>query len=354
MHFDLTDDQKQLQRSLEALLSDRLPDNRLVPHFDSEGLDADLWAALAEIGLIGVMVPEEDGGLGLDLLTLASASEVLGRFGTPAPLVPTALAAWIVANAAEPELKAQWLPRLLSGDAIAAFAFSEPGLGWLPSDWTLTPAGGEKAAIEWGEAADLLIVGLAGGGLGLADARHAGVVVTAVETLDRTRPLAQASFAVDAIIPLAQSTALAARARDALLILFAADAYGAAAQAMSMAVDYAKVRTQFGRLIGSFQALKHQLANMAIEVEPCRPLYWYAAHAWDAIPEAAERAAAIAKSHITDVAVRTCRAAVEAHGGIGYTWEYPLHIFLKRAMFDRTAMGSPTTHHDRMAQMAAW
>ena len=354
MHFDLTDDQKQLQRSLEALLSDKLPDNRLVQHFDTNGLDRSLWTALVDLGLVATMVPEGDGGLDLDLLTLASASEVLGRFGAPAPIVSTALAAWVLACSNDADQKARWLPGLLSGQTIAAFAFAEPGLGWLPGDWTLTADGGEKVSVEWGAEADLLVVGMAGGGLGLADARGGGVSVTAVDTLDRTRPMAQVGFAAGAVAPLAQSTALAARARDALLVLLAADALGAASHAMAMAVEYAKVRSQFGRLIGSFQAVKHQLANMAIEVEPCRPLYWYAAHAWDAIPEASERAAALAKSHVTDIAVRTARAAVEAHGGIGYTWEYPLHIFLKRAMFDRTAMGSPSTHHDRMALMAGW
>jgi alkylation response protein AidB-like acyl-CoA dehydrogenase len=354
VYFDLTDDQKQLQRSLEALLSDKLPDSRQVPHFDTDGLDRALWTALVDLGLTATMVPERDGGLEMDLLTLASASEVLGRFGAPAPIISTALAAWILSQSDDADQKACWLPGLLSGQTIAAFAFAEPGLGWLNSDWTLSHEGGEKVSVEWGADADLLVVGLAGGGLGLADARGGGVSVTAVDTLDRTRPLAQASFSAGAITPLAQSAQLAARARDALLVLLAADALGAASRAVTMAVEYAKVRSQFGRLIGSFQALKHQLANMAIEVEPCRPLYWYAAHAWDAIPEVSERTAALAKSHITDIAVRTARAAVEAHGGIGYTWEYPLHIFLKRAMFDRTAMGSPATHHDRMALMAGW
>ena len=354
MHFDLTDDQKQLQRSLEALLSERLPDSRLLAHFDTDVLDRSLWAALADLGLTATMVPEREGGLDMDLLTLASASEVLGRFGAPVPITATALAAWVLAYSDDANQMARWVPGLLSGQTIAAFAFAEPGLGWLPSDWTLTAAGGEKVSVEWGAEADLLVVGMAGGGLGLADARGVGVSVTAVDTLDRTRPLARVRFAADVIEPLAQTTQLAARARDALMVLLAADAFGAARHAVTLAVEYAKIRSQFGRLIGSFQALKHQLANMAIEVEPCRPLYWYAAHAWDAIPDVSERAAALAKSHITEIAVRTARAAVEAHGGIGYTWEYPLHIFLKRAMFDRTAMGSPSTHHDRMALMAAW
>jgi alkylation response protein AidB-like acyl-CoA dehydrogenase len=150
------------------------------------------------------------------------------------------------------------------------------------------------------------------------------------------------------------SASLGARVVDASLVLLAAEAYGAAARAYEMAVEYAKNRTQFDRVIGRFQALKHQLANMAVDVEPCRSLCWYAAHAWDSLPEDRSRAAAMAKAHVTEIAVKTARAALEAHGGIGYTWEYPLHLYLKRAMYARNALGAPALHRERIAALSAW
>ena len=121
-----------------------------------------------------------------------------------------------------------------------------------------------------------------------------------------------------------------------------------------MSVAYAKEREQFGVTIGHFQALKHQLANMALEIEPARGLYWYAAHAFDHIREEAERAAALAKAHITDRAMQIARDAVEVHGGIGFTWECDVQIWFKRAIFDRAFLGIPSLHRERAAQLAGW
>ena len=121
-----------------------------------------------------------------------------------------------------------------------------------------------------------------------------------------------------------------------------------------MSVEYAKSREQFGVTIGHFQALKHQLANMAIEIEPARALYWYAAHAVDQAADDATRTAAIAKSHVCDRYSQIARDATEAHGGIGYTWEGDTQIWFKRAMFDRVFLGTPRVHQDRAAELAGW
>ncbi len=121
-----------------------------------------------------------------------------------------------------------------------------------------------------------------------------------------------------------------------------------------MSVEYAKTREQFGVTIGHFQALKHQLSNMAVDLEPSRGLFWYAAHAFDHVPEDATRYAALAKSHITDCAIRVARDAVEAHGGIGFTWECDVQIWFKRAMFDRAFLGAPSLHRERAAKLASW
>ena len=121
-----------------------------------------------------------------------------------------------------------------------------------------------------------------------------------------------------------------------------------------MAVDYAKQREQFGVTIGHFQALKHQLADMAVEIEPARGLYWYAAHAFDHVPEDSARYAALAKAHISERAMQLGRDAVEAHGGIGFTWECDVQIWFKRAMLDRAWLGTPDVHRARAADLAGW
>ena len=134
----------------------------------------------------------------------------------------------------------------------------------------------------------------------------------------------------------------------------AADAFGGASRLVEASVEYARTREQFGVVIGQFQALKHQLANMALEVEPTRGLYWYAAHAFDHVPDEAERSAALAKAHVTDVFMQVARDAVEAHGGLGFTWECDVQIWYKRAMFDRAFLGTPEMHRERSVALAGW
>jgi alkylation response protein AidB-like acyl-CoA dehydrogenase len=355
MLFDLNDDQKAIREAVESVLRDKLDDRTALKLFDRGTLDRTLWQDLMGLGLGSIMSPPEQGGLGLDFLTLAIVMESLARFAAPGPVCHNALTSWLLRVSGNVSLSEQWGEKLARGEAIASFALLEGTGGWLPDSWSLAESMGvaTKRSVEWASDADLLIVGLAGGRLGAVESRAAGVQVTAVESLDRSRPLADVHFDNADILPLGDES-LAARIVDALLILCAADACGAATKAYEMAVDYAKVRSQFGRPIGSFQAVKHQLANLAVDIEPCRFLYWYAAHAWDALPNESRRAAAVAKAHLTEVAVKVARAAVELHGGIGYTWEYPLHIFLKRAMSCRAAMGLPAIHQERAAVLAGW
>ena len=171
-------------------------------------------------------------------------------------------------------------------------------------------------------------------------------------TLDRGRPLATLELDGAAAEPLAAGDA--ARLVDAGSVLLAADAFGAAHQLVRMTAAYVQTRRQFGQPLGQFQAVKHQLANMALDVDPTRGLWWYAAHAFDHAPAEASRAAALAKAHITERAQQVARDAVEAHGGIGFTWESDVHIWFKRVMFDRLWLGLPELHRERFAQMEGW
>jgi alkylation response protein AidB-like acyl-CoA dehydrogenase len=290
------------------------------------------------------------------MIDLALIAEVLGYHAAPAPFLGHALAGIAISRAGSAEQKSKWLPKLVSGEVLATVAFGEGNAVWLPEQWTM-PAGkpaGVKSNVPSAMDASLLVVGLAGGELGLVEASSSGVTRSALEGVDRTRKLGEVRFEGAAVELLPQGKEQSANLRDAALVLLAADAFGGARRCVDMAVNYAKEREQFGVKIASFQSLRHQLANMAIETEPMRGLYWYAAHAFDHVPERASYAAALAKAHLTDRYQQVARDAVEAHGGIGYTWEYDIHILLKRAMFDYAFMGAPAVHRARVADMAGW
>ena len=137
-------------------------------------------------------------------------------------------------------------------------------------------------------------------------------------------------------------------------MLLSADAFGGSSKLVETCVEYAGIREQFGRPIGSFQAVKHLLADLAVRTEPSRGLLWYAAYAFDALPEESERTAALAKAHFTDRYIQTARDAVELHGGIGFTWECDVQIWFKRALFDRAYLGTPDYHRERSARIAGW
>lgn len=331
MRFDLTDEQKALRDTLEAFFAARFGGAEGVEAIADPALDRTLWNEISALGLGGILVPAEDGGLDMGLLTLTVVAETLGRYAVPAPVMTNALAAWLISVGGSEAQRERWLAPLMSGEVIAALALSG------------------EALVERADAADLVIVGKDDGVAIVTD-----FALTAVDTLDRSRPVFEISYDGAAAEPLDRDEKLADRLLDALLILHAADALGAASAAQARAVDYAKERRQFGRVIGSFQALKHQLADISVELEPARPLCWYAAHAWDTGREDARRAAALAKAHLGELSVNCARAAVEAHGGIGYTWEYPVHLFLKRAMHDRTIHGTPNFHRERAAALAGW
>jgi alkylation response protein AidB-like acyl-CoA dehydrogenase len=207
--------------------------------------------------------------------------------------------------------------------------------------------------VPYAAQADIIVVGTSGGGLALVEA-GSGATIEVFEGVDRSRRLYTVAFEGAAAEALPAGVDAASRVRDAALILLAADAFGGACRVVDMSVEYAKTREQFGVTIGHFQGLKHQLANMALETEPARGLFWYAAHAFDEVPEDRERMAALAKAHVTDRFMHVAREATEAHGGIGFTWECDVQMWFKRALFDRAWLGTPGAHRERAAQLAGW
>ena len=371
--FGLSDDQTALQTAARGFLATECPPALVRETARVEdGVPRALYAKMAELGWMGLIVPEKDGGLGLGTLELALVCEELGRVVAPGPFLATQLAIAALVRGGTAAQRAAWLPRLAAGQAFATLAHLE-------EDGAHTPAGvqlaakrirdgwvlnGAKVFVPEAPGADLFVVaartragtGPAGVSLFLIERGARGVRVRPHEAIDLTRRVGEVSFRN---VPVPRTALvgkegdgwpLLARLLDLACIGIAADSLGGAVRALEMSVHYAtQVREQFGRKIGSFQAIKHIAAEMVAEVEPSRSLVWYAAYAFDRLPREAPRAAAMAKASLGDVYSRTTRRAVEIHGGIGFTWEFDLQLWFKRAHLSEMLFGDPVLHRERLA-----
>ena len=361
MEFALTDEQRMLDESLRGYLARELPLEKLKAMAkDASGLSEPHWKALAELGVTGLLVPTELGGAGLGLLDAAVAAEALGYYAAPVAFAGAAvmapLAVLLMGSASQ---QAEWLPRIALGEMRIAVAFAG-GSG---------QTGQAEARIEDGR-----ITGRIEGVIDAAGATHIltlmpdghaaltaieanGVKVGVKPTLDRTRPLADVTFAGARAQPLDASNDAAAavrRVRDAGRVMLAADTLGAAQAMLDKALAYAGERVQFGRIIASFQALKHIAADMATEIEPSRALVWFAAHANDAIPEEAHVAACHAKAHLAEIGRHVQTKATEMHGGMGFTELMGLELWYKRISLDRHMLGGPERCRHEAAVAQGW
>ena len=332
MRFHLSEEQISIQDAIRGTMADNWSLNHLHKFADTESdLDKPSWDALMALGLAGILL--SDSGMGL--LDAALASEVAGETAAAGPLIGQMLAVAAVSRSSNDAAKVH-LDALAEGKSIAALAF------------------GDSEYVPCAKAADFFLTGNRDGALSLVEVGE-GVTIESVRSTDRSRPVSKVSFEGAITHELfAKGDPMVAKLFDAALVLIAADALGGAQKCTDMSVEYAKDREQFGQPIGQFQALKHQLAQMTLDVEPARAQLWYAAYAHDAGLEEAPRAAAMAKAHLCDVYVRSARAAIAAHGGIGYTWEYGLNYWFRRAALDRVWLGSPSEHRARAADMACW
>ena len=353
MDFALTQDQRMMQESLGRTLAEASSLDR-VRRFAGDLADkgADVWRALADFGLAGIVIPEAHGGLGLTLLDAALASEALGAAVAPVPFMGVVLAPIALMRGGSPEQQAQWLPRLASGEVLAAAAISEPVAG-ARDGAGVTAAGGKLSGkalfVPGGMAAGLLVVVDRGGGLHLVRGDATGLSRTLMPGIDETRRLAELTFDDTPAEPRGGGPGLLGALRDAGWVLVAADTLGAAQIMLDKAVAYAKERRQFGRVIGSFQAVKHLCAEMAAELEPCRALVWYAAYAFDAGSGEASLMAAHAKALTSEVGRFVARTSTEVHGGMGITDLLGLHFWFKRIGLNRQLLGGP----ERVREIAA-
>ncbi|HIK85400.1 MAG: acyl-CoA dehydrogenase family protein [Myxococcales bacterium] len=359
MDFGLSEEQVMLQETIRSFALSECPTTRLRELFDDgSGHDPAHWTALAEMGVTGLVVAEEYGGAGLELLDLALVAEVFGESAMPGPFLGHWLATLGLGLAGTESQRSQILPALAKGEKTACVALQEGVGAWAPKEWTVEVRGnrisGVKNVVTHAAIADGILVGLEAGKLAWVDARAPGIEISNENGIDRTRPFSTITFDdVEAEI-LEQGDGTAEKLVSAASVLLAADAFGAASKLIDLDVAYAHSREQFGQPIGQFQAVKHAIARLGTEMEPTRALWWHAAYALDHLPEEASRAASMTKAHITDRAMAAARESVELHGGYGFTWECEVQIWFKRIMFDRSFLGNPEQHREQCAALAGW
>jgi alkylation response protein AidB-like acyl-CoA dehydrogenase len=362
MNFGLSEDQLLLKTTIKRFLEEQCPTTRVRAIMESDsGHDAGLWQGLVDLGVPGLTIPAAYGGAGLELLDLALAAEELGYAATPGPFLGSAMATIALLEGGDASQREQWLPRIADGKALATIAFGEADSEWNPAHFTTKVAGGKlsgsKPFVPYAGLADAIIVAATDGSgpvLWLVERGAPGIDITPLKVVDMTRRVDTVRFSGTPATRLGGSGSAVQRTIDAGCVLIAADAYGGCRRCLDMTTQYAMQREQFGQIIGAFQAVKHQIANIACELEPSLSLCWYAAHAFDRIPEQAERHAAMVKPHMSDLYDRVTRDTTELHGGIGFTWEFDLHLWFRRAIFDRSFLGEASAHRGRAAQLAGW
>lgn len=377
MNFGLSAEQEQLQHTARDFLAKEWPPSSAHALFDTESEAAlrQLYRQMAELGWVGLLAPPEFGGAGGTFLDAALLAEEMGRAAVPGPYLANTLALLLLRDAGSKALRSEWLPALTQGQAIGTVAwFEAQASSWpctLETRCTATRLGvrlsGTKRFVLDAHLADVFLVACAAPAgrakttvVVLVPNNQPGITVRPMDDVDRTRRVYEVSFE-DVAVPrkavfVSGERAVNAlnRVFDAAAVLLAADSLGGAERLLEMSVAYAKVRTQFGRPIGSFQAVKHRCAEMVAQIEPARSLMWYAAHTLDAMPRLATYAASLAKGLLADVYAAVAESALRVHGGIGFTWEHDLHIWFKRAQWNRYAFGTPEWHRERVAQMCRW
>ena len=365
MLFEFSDEHGELRRTVRNFLEKESDEKRVRGLMESEsGYDATSWSRMAEeLGIVGLIASERHGGAGFGMIELAIVAEEMGRVLLCAPYLSSAvLATSTLELAADEAAQDEILPGLASGKAIGTLAFSESASPWDLSAIAMTAKSngdafqlsGEKTYVLDGHiASEILVVARAGGELALfrvaGDAR--GLTREVLPPLDPTRRLAALRFDGTPATRISSGDISGAleRALDRAIVALAAEQLGGAQRVLEMATDYAKTRFQFGRPIGSFQVIKHQCADMLVEVEFARSAVYNAAFASEEDPEAASVAARMAKSYCSDAYLHVANRNIQIHGGMGFTWEHSAHLYFKRAKASEVIFGSPGSHRERMA-----
>jgi alkylation response protein AidB-like acyl-CoA dehydrogenase len=361
MYFDLTDEQQAIKSTAHDFLASRYKSERVRELAASaDGTDADGWRQMAELGWTGLAVPEQWGGQGLGVVELAILFEEMGYALAPSPLFSNTVAGLALSLCGSDEQRERWLRPIAAGEKRATPALWDAGSPATVGGFTLEAKAdgdgivldGEKVLVMDAASADAFIVATADGRRHIVEAGAEGVTVSEEVSIDTTRRLS--SLRLDGVRVVAADT-MPGAAEDyypvffRLCVALAAESAGVAQRALEMSVSYAKDRQQFGRPIGAYQAVSHRCAQMLLETENSRSAVYGAAWAADAEPESLPLAASIAKAYASDAGWRVPDAAIQVHGGIGFTWEHDLHFFLKRGRANAAMFGDAKWHRERVA-----
>jgi alkylation response protein AidB-like acyl-CoA dehydrogenase len=374
MDFGFSEEQEMLRTAARDFLAKECDSTYVRRMMDDErGYTDAFWRKMAELGWMGLALPEAYGGSGLSFIDLVVVLEEMGRVVAPGPFFSTVVqgAVALVEGGSDAQ-KQELLPNVAEGNVLLTVAQLEPSGRWDAEGITLEAkkdgAGyrlsGTKLFVADGHVADVLVVaartpgseGRDGIGLYLVDAKAAGVKTSLLKTMDQTRKLAEVTLENVAVgsdrvlgAP-GDGWRLLERIVDRGKVGLCAEMCGGAQRVLEMSVDYAKVREQFGRPIGSFQAIQHKCANMLVEVESSKSITYYAGWAVaNDVPEA-PLAAAMAKAYCSDAYRHTAGEGIQIHGGIGFTWEHDMHLYFKRAKSSEVTFGDATWNRELVAQ----
>jgi alkylation response protein AidB-like acyl-CoA dehydrogenase len=369
VNFAFSPEQEELRDSLRRFFASKSPSSEVRRLAETaDGYDPLVWKQMAEqLGLQGLAIPEEYGGSGFTAVELCIVFEEMGRALVCAPyLSSVGLASALLLALDDDDAKERWLPGIADGSLIATVAVTEEDGAWglaqvvttaTESGGTWTLDGTKMFVVDGHIAGLLLVVARTGEGLGVfaVEGDQPGLIRTPLSVLDSTRKLAGVEFrgvAARPVGPGGDATGAVSLALDTALAALAAEQAGGAARCLEMAVDYAKARVQFGRPIGSFQAIKHKCADMLVRVESAKSAAYYAA--WSAADGTGELpvAAALAKAYCSDAYFHAAAENIQIHGGIGYTWEHDAHLYFRRAKSGQLLFGDPRQHRSRLADLA--
>ncbi len=372
MKLAYSTEQRELRESVRRFLADRMPLQRVRELMESaDGSDEKVWSyAGSQLGLQGIAIPEEYGGAGFTFVEQAIVLEELGAALYPGPYLASAvLAATALLASSDEAAKRELLPGVASGETVATLAFTEDDGSWEPDAIRLTATregdawrlDGHKSFVLDGHTADLiLVVARTGEGMSLfavragaaADPGPGGLVRKELQALDQTRRLGRLEFSAAParlIGAPGEASAILNRTLDVAAVALAAEQLGGAQRALDMAVAYAKIRHQFGRPIGSFQAIKHRCADLLLEVESLRSAVGYAAAAVAEDSAEVPVVAALVKALASDTCFHVAAENIQIHGGIGFTWEHDAHLYFKRAKASELFLGDASYHRERLA-----
>ena len=367
MNFAFSEEQEELRKVVKQFLETKSPEAEVRRLMETEeGYDEAVWEQMAsQMGLQGLVIPEEFGGSGYSYVELIVVLEEMGRRLLCAPYFSTVvLAANTLLHSGDDSAKKELLPGIASGETKATLAFTEENGRWDEEGITVTATkagdgwtiSGTKMFVLDGHVADLILVAArtdAGVSLFHLPADADGLTRTALSTMDQTRKQARLEFSDTPATLIGndgEGWSVLERVLDLTAVALAAEQVGGAQECLEMAVEYAKVRVQFGRPIGSFQAIKHKCADMLLEVESAKSAAYYAGWCAAELNDELPTVASLAKAYCSEAYFHTSAENIQIHGGIGFTWEHPAHLYFKRAKSSELLFGDPSYHRELLAQ----